>query len=851
MRVRTLEIRWHNGQPIFSCDYQPLPQQQLKRLISQRSNPPRSGNDIQSPPSYRMATGGSDNHVRMWMVHPNVPPHAPRVEYLSTLAKHAGSVNVVRFSPNGEFLASAGDDGMIIVWMPTDRPVHTFGAEAEDTQFDKEHWKPKIVLRCTSREVYDLAWSPNGEWIIAGSTDNTARIYAAADGTCVREISEHSYYVQGVAWDPLNEFIASQSNDRSVHVYGISTKRGPLEVHAVGKNSRVQVRHSRTPSAGPNQRQPYRRRGSIAGSDVESSITSASEFREDQLASFNPGSATPAPASNTSALPGNGTTASTPSTSTAAIPAPPTPTMSIASTPSMSHATVAPMFPPKDRPTSRRSSFSGSNAPSPAHSSRHMGRSPSPMPPLPAIRTPVASGPTWASFKMYGDDNYTHFFRRLTFSPDGAFLLTPAGQFEDLTSSKRGGYTSGTEDAPSRPHKSHSKSSGSVSHSNSNTEGNGSRSSSVYIYSRANFSRPPIAHLPGHQKATLAVKFSPMLYELRPGVIGAGDDAPEMKRVVVERGKDQTIDLDLGGSTPMEAEPILPSPIHETPKKESAGDNISSTPTTQRSRAPSASPVDSERRHSLRGQPPTPNSSGSNIPVSTGSVFALPYRMLFSVATSDTVMIYDTQQAGPVCMFTNLHYQSFTDMVWAPDGQSLMLASQDGYCTIVVFDEILPLYHTQQHNIQLQSIVQSHSAVAASPSHATSSRDAGYSSVVAPPSPALSVASTLPRGGTPSFVPPPAGLSTGNGTALGLVDTPSSASTSLPRKRTDRSESIVSTGSISGMGALMERDFSSASVSEMEQEKESSKEEIDAQPVKKKRRIALTHHTPESSSSAS
>lgn len=32
-----------------------------------------------------------------------------RVEYLATLTKHMKSVNCVRFSPSGEFLASAGD----------------------------------------------------------------------------------------------------------------------------------------------------------------------------------------------------------------------------------------------------------------------------------------------------------------------------------------------------------------------------------------------------------------------------------------------------------------------------------------------------------------------------------------------------------------------------------------------------------------------------------------------------------------------------------------------------------------------------------------------------------------------
>ncbi|KAG8973391.1 hypothetical protein FRB90_009939, partial [Tulasnella sp. 427] len=351
--------------------------------------------------SFRFATGGSDNNVRLWMVYPNIlppsvaaaaasssggskpAPHPPRVEYLATLVKHAGAVNVVRFSPSGEYLASAGDDGMIIIWMPTDRPVHTFGADPEEAQYEKEHWKPKIVLRCTSREVYDLAWSPNGEYIIAGSTDNTARVYNAADGTCVREIAEHNHYVQGVAWDPLNEYVASQSSDRSVHVYGLNTKRGSFEVHAIGKNSRISVRHSRTPSAattaaattntsggGGGGRPSHKRRGSASASEAESvAPASLSELKEDQIAAYiaatNPSSSA---ASSGGVMPMS--TAATPSTSavpllptpsmsaapllpttTTSGPAPPTPTMSVMSTPSMQ--------PPRDRPASRRSSFSG------------------------------------------------------------------------------------------------------------------------------------------------------------------------------------------------------------------------------------------------------------------------------------------------------------------------------------------------------------------------------------------------------------------------------------------------------------------------------------------------------------
>ncbi|KAJ7742642.1 hypothetical protein B0H16DRAFT_1890279 [Mycena metata] len=75
----------------------------------------------------------------------------------------------------------------------------------------------------------------------------------------------------------------------------------------------------------------------------------------------------------------------------------------------------------------------------------------------------------------------------------------------------------------------------------------------------------------------------------------------------------------------------------------------------------------------------------SSTPALTGSVFALPYCMLYAVVTMDTLAIYDTQ-AGPVCLPTKRVYGF---------GMCLMLSSRDGYCTLVTVDEILPTRHTQ------------------------------------------------------------------------------------------------------------------------------------------------------------
>jgi chromatin assembly factor 1 subunit B len=42
----------------------------------------------------------------------------------------------------------------------------------------------------TTKHVYDLAWSPDGEFFIAGSTDNTATIWKAVTGESTHAVAE-------------------------------------------------------------------------------------------------------------------------------------------------------------------------------------------------------------------------------------------------------------------------------------------------------------------------------------------------------------------------------------------------------------------------------------------------------------------------------------------------------------------------------------------------------------------------------------------------------------------------------------------------------------------------------------
>ncbi|CAO2827704.1 unnamed protein product [Amaranthus hypochondriacus] len=65
--------------------------------------------------------------------------------------------------------------------------------------------------------------------------------------------------------------------------------------------------------------------------------------------------------------------------------------------------------------------------------------------------------------------------------------------------------------------------------------------------------------------------------------------------------------------------------------------------------------------------------------------FKLPYRLIFAVATLNSLYIYDTESVAPLAILAGLHYAAITDIAWSPDGKYLALSSQDGYCTLVEF----------------------------------------------------------------------------------------------------------------------------------------------------------------------
>lgn len=53
--------------------------------------------------------------------------------------------------------------------------------------------------------------------------------------------------------------------------------------------------------------------------------------------------------------------------------------------------------------------------------------------------------------------------------------------------------------------------------------------------------------------------------------------------------------------------------------------------------------------------------------------FKLPYRVIFSVATLNSLYIYDTESSLPIAVFGGLHYAAITDIAWSVPSQYAFL----------------------------------------------------------------------------------------------------------------------------------------------------------------------------------
>eukprot|EP00959_Pyramimonas_sp_CCMP1952_P028894 606212-Pyramimonas_sp.AAC.1 len=97
----------------------------------------------------RVVTGGGDMKVRVWSLQPMLADDevgSSSNQLLATLSDHFGVVHVVRFSPDGKYIASGSDDRLCIVYRldPNGVIKQTFGSTDLPPV---ECWKVRTYMR--------------------------------------------------------------------------------------------------------------------------------------------------------------------------------------------------------------------------------------------------------------------------------------------------------------------------------------------------------------------------------------------------------------------------------------------------------------------------------------------------------------------------------------------------------------------------------------------------------------------------------------------------------------------------------------------------------------------------------
>ena len=152
-----------------------------------------------------------DSGIRFWKLKATFEPQ----HIYDLVGGHSSAVNIVRFAPNGQYLASGSDDQMVIIWTLKMTPVE-FGQREETVQ-----WGHPRQLRGHVGDVVDLAWSNNSQHLVSCSLDGTSIIWSIQSNkfTKMQTLEGHKKYVQGVSVDPFFKYIASQSSDSTVRLY--------------------------------------------------------------------------------------------------------------------------------------------------------------------------------------------------------------------------------------------------------------------------------------------------------------------------------------------------------------------------------------------------------------------------------------------------------------------------------------------------------------------------------------------------------------------------------------------------------------------------------------------------------
>jgi WD40 repeat protein len=151
-----------------------------------------------SPDGNRIASAGDDGTLRLWQ--------ADSGKDIAVLTGHQDRVTSCAFSPNGSRIASTGSDGTLRLWQADSR-------------------NEVAILKGHQGAVMACAFSPDGSRIASAGRDGTLRLWRADGGEAVAVLTGYQDWINAYAFSPDGSRVASAGDDGTLRLWDVATGR--------------------------------------------------------------------------------------------------------------------------------------------------------------------------------------------------------------------------------------------------------------------------------------------------------------------------------------------------------------------------------------------------------------------------------------------------------------------------------------------------------------------------------------------------------------------------------------------------------------------------------------------------